>query len=75
MGAPVTLLDAGQTAARTGASGYRGALHDARAGTVQPLAYCRGLARAAAAAGARIHQRCRVVGVAQSDTADHSRWR
>ncbi len=71
MGAPVTLLNAEQTAARTGAVGYHGALHDARAGTIQPLAYCRGLARAAAAAGAKIHQHCRVTGMAH----DGNGWR
>jgi glycine/D-amino acid oxidase-like deaminating enzyme len=55
LGAPVTLLGPEETARRTGTSAYRGALHDARAGTVQPLALCLGLARAAAAAGARLH--------------------
>jgi glycine/D-amino acid oxidase-like deaminating enzyme len=56
-GAPVTLLDAEAAAERTGAAGCHGALHDARAGTIQPLAYARGLARAAQAAGARIYER------------------
>ncbi|MDF0599208.1 FAD-binding oxidoreductase [Psychromarinibacter sp. C21-152] len=54
-GAPVSLLDADETARHTGAAGYVGALFDPRAGTVQPLAYCLGLARAAQAAGARLH--------------------
>jgi glycine/D-amino acid oxidase-like deaminating enzyme len=54
LGAPVRLLDAGDTAARTGSPVFHGALFDPRAGTIQPLAYVRGLARAAAAAGARI---------------------
>lgn len=53
-GAPVQLLDAAETQARTGSSAYAGALLDARAGTIQPLAYARGLARASLAAGARI---------------------
>lgn len=53
-GAPVRLLDAAETRARTGSSAFTGALLDARAGTIQPLAYARGLARAALAAGARI---------------------
>ncbi|MFV3129911.1 NAD(P)/FAD-dependent oxidoreductase [Niveispirillum sp. KHB5.9] len=53
-GAPVRLLDAEETRARTGSAAYSGALLDARAGTIQPLAYARGLARAALAAGARI---------------------
>jgi glycine/D-amino acid oxidase-like deaminating enzyme len=55
LGAPVRLLDAGEAAARTGSSAYAGALLDRRAGTIQPLAYARGLARAALAAGARLH--------------------
>ena len=54
--APVSLLDAAETEARTGTSIYRGALFDARAGTIQPLAYCRGLADAALAAGAWLHE-------------------
>ena len=60
LGAPVTLLDAAATARRTGMAGYVGALHDARAGTIQPLAYARGLARAAIAAGANLHERSAV---------------
>ena len=38
---------AGETAARARTAAYAGALFDARAGTIQPLAYARGLARAA----------------------------
>jgi glycine/D-amino acid oxidase-like deaminating enzyme len=53
-GAPVQLLDAKQTAAKTGTSAYAGALLDRRAGTIQPLTYVRGLARAAIAAGATV---------------------
>ncbi|MCB2101313.1 MAG: FAD-binding oxidoreductase, partial [Rhodobacterales bacterium] len=53
--APVSLLDAAETARRTGTDRFHGALLDLRAGTVQPLAYAIGLARAAAAAGARMH--------------------
>lgn len=54
-GAPVRMLSAEETARRTGAAGFHGALSDDRAGTIQPLAYARGLARAAAGAGAMIH--------------------
>jgi glycine/D-amino acid oxidase-like deaminating enzyme len=54
-GAPVRLLDAVQTKQHTGSDTFQGALHDARAGTIQPLAYCLGLARAAQQAGAHIH--------------------
>ena len=45
-GAPVRLLDAQETAARLGTACFHGALHDSRAGTIQPLAYARGLAPA-----------------------------
>ena len=54
-GAPVEILDAATLAARTGTAGYHGGWRDGRAGTVQPLDYARGLARAARAAGARLH--------------------
>ena len=53
-GAPVRLLDADETARKVGTVAYTAALLDARAGTIQPLAYARGLAGAATAAGARI---------------------
>ncbi len=53
-GAPVRLLGAAEAAARIGSTAYAGALLDERAGTIQPLAYVRGLARAAIGAGARI---------------------
>jgi glycine/D-amino acid oxidase-like deaminating enzyme len=53
-GAPVEALSAADAARLTGATGFAGALLDRRAGTVQPLAYARGLARAAIDAGARI---------------------
>lgn len=56
-GAPVTLLDAAETRKRTGSPAFHGALFDTRAGTIEPLAYCRGLARAAGGAGARLHER------------------
>jgi glycine/D-amino acid oxidase-like deaminating enzyme len=65
LGAPVTLLDAGQAQDRTGTSRIHGALHDARAGTIQPLAYARGLARAAAQHGARIFEHSPVTSVAR----------
>lgn len=53
-GAPVQLLNASEAADRIGTRAYSGALFDARAGTIQPLAYVRGLARAAIASGARV---------------------
>jgi len=54
--APVALLDAVQTEARTGSASFFGSLFDRRAGTINPLAYCRGLARAAQATGAILHE-------------------
>ncbi|WP_157221138.1 NAD(P)/FAD-dependent oxidoreductase [Flavisphingomonas formosensis] len=61
-GADVALLDAGEAARWIGSRAYSGALLDRRAGTIQPLAYVRGLARAATAAGARIHEWSEVIG-------------
>jgi glycine/D-amino acid oxidase-like deaminating enzyme len=59
-GRPVTWLDRGAIAARTGMTLYRGALHDASGGMVNPLALARGMAGLAQAAGARIHTRAPV---------------
>lgn len=59
-GAPLEMLDAAETARRTGTQAYLGSLFDPRAGTIQPFAYCRGLARAAQAKGAAIHARSEV---------------
>lgn len=56
LGAPVSLLDAEQTTQRTGSHAFQGALHDARAGTIQPLAYCQGLAHAAQQLGAKLYE-------------------
>jgi len=53
-GAPVEVLSAQKAHALSGAEGFTGALLDRRAGTIQPLAYARGLARAVLAAGAEI---------------------
>lgn len=62
-GAPVRLLGADEVAARTGTEAFHGALFDPRAGTIQPLAYARGLARAAASRGARLHEHSPVTAV------------
>ena len=56
-GAPVRLLTQAETARRIGVDIYAGSLLDLRAGIIQPLAYARGLAGAAIAAGAAIHTR------------------
>lgn len=54
-GAPVELLGKAEAAKALGTDYYEGALLDRRAGTIQPLAYARGLAHAALRAGAVIH--------------------
>jgi len=59
-GAPVDLLDGKRIAELTGATGYVGGMLDRRAGALQPLAFVRGLARAAQQAGAAIHGRSAV---------------
>jgi glycine/D-amino acid oxidase-like deaminating enzyme len=69
-GAPLRLLDKVEAAAKIGASAYAGALLDERAGTIQPLAYARGLARAAIAAGARVFSSSPALGC----QADGDRW-
>ena len=70
-GAPVRLLDAAEAARRIGTTAYAGALLDERAGTIQPLAYVRGLARAAIAAGARLFGRS----PATAAVRDQDHWR
>ena len=62
-GADVAPLDAPGIADLLGSehAGYKGGWVDRRAGSVQPLAYARGLARAAMAAGAAIHGNSPVV--------------
>lgn len=51
IGAPLCLLSAEETAKRLASQAFAGALFDPRAGTINPLAYARGLARAAAQNG------------------------
>lgn len=70
-GAPVRLLDKEETARKVGSTVYAGALLDERAGTIQPLAYVRGLARAAIRAGARLFTASPVTAAARNG----SRWR
>lgn len=69
-GAPVEVLDAVHTRRLTGTPSYAASLLDRRAGTIQPLAYARGLAAAAMHAGARVYTQSRVV----SAQDDGSRW-
>lgn len=70
-GAPVSILSAEETARRIGTRAYAGSLLDRRAGTLQPLAYVRGLAHAAVRAGAVIHTGSAVTATERIG----SRWR
>ncbi len=54
-GAPVELFDKTETDRHLGTTQYHASWIDRRGGAVQPLAYARGLARAAIGAGAAIH--------------------
>ena len=63
LGAPVDLLSADETAKLTGTQCFYGALVDRRAGTINPMGYCRGLARAALKNGAKLTTDCRVYDV------------
>lgn len=63
LGAPVRMLDKAAAAKAIGTHSYEGALIDDRAGTIEPLAYVRGLARAAQAAGATIHTDSRATSI------------
>lgn len=54
-GDPVELLDRQALARHTGTELFHGGWLDKRAGSVQPLSYVRGLARAALDAGAQVH--------------------
>ncbi len=55
LGADVGMIPAANVARRLGTDYYSGALFDPRGGSLNPLAYVRGLARAASAAGVRIY--------------------
>ncbi|OYR21685.1 NAD(P)/FAD-dependent oxidoreductase [Brucella thiophenivorans] len=66
-GANVKLLNAQETEAKVGTKAYSGSLLDLRAGTIQPLAYVRGLASAAVAAGAQIFTASPVTGASEQN--------
>lgn len=70
-GADVEVLNADEAARRIGTTHYTGALLDRRAGTLQPLAYARGLAHAALKAGAAIYTQSAVTNYA----AEGKKWR
>lgn len=60
LGQPVEMVEGEDLRALTGTARWEAAMLDRRGFTIQPLAFVRGLARAAQAAGARIHQETRV---------------
>lgn len=62
-GVRVAWLDRDALEAATGSPGYLGGFVHADSGTLQPLSYARGLARAAMAAGARLHAPARVTAI------------
>ena len=67
---PVELLGRDEARALTGSPIYRGALIDRSGGQINPLAYARGLTRAASAAGARLFGNARVI----SQRNDAGKW-
>ncbi|MEM8812578.1 MAG: FAD-binding oxidoreductase [Pseudomonadota bacterium] len=71
MGEPVDLLGPHDVASMTGSKAFHGGLLDHRAGTINPMGYCRGLARAARGAGAEISTGTRAMKLDR----DGDRWR
>ena len=71
LGEPVDLLSKQDVQDIIGTDAFEGGLLDHRAGTINPMGYCRGLARAALGAGARISVRTHVTGLRQ----EGARWR
>ena len=70
LGAPVDLLSRDEAAKLIGSERFHGGLVDHRAGTINPMGYVRGLARAAQGAGATV-----VTGVAAKGLRrDGARW-
>lgn len=66
-GAPVDLLDRKEVEQLTGSPVYCGGWLDRRGGTIHPLSYTRGLARAATAAGAQLHGGTQASGIVRAD--------
>jgi glycine/D-amino acid oxidase-like deaminating enzyme len=70
-GSPATQLDATEARRRIGSDHFHAAIADPTGGHLNPFAYTNGLARAAAAAGARVHEQSRVTAVCK----EGGRWR
>jgi glycine/D-amino acid oxidase-like deaminating enzyme len=69
-GADVAMLSAAEVERLTGTRDYLGGWVDRRGGTINPLSYTRGLARAALKAGAALHPDSRAVSIER----DGRRW-
>jgi len=69
-GAPVRYLDRTQTQSLLGTERYLGGWVDGRAGTLQPLSYVRGLAKAAIDAGAKVYTNSPV----ESLVRENAKW-
>ncbi|MEM7194673.1 MAG: FAD-binding oxidoreductase [Pseudomonadota bacterium] len=70
LGAPVDLLSRDEAAERIGTRVFHGGLLDHRAGTINPMGYVRGLARAAQTAGATVYTGVKVTALKR----DQSKW-
>ncbi len=68
LAAPVELLSRDEAADLIGSRSFHGGLLDHRAGTINPMGYARGLARAAQGAGAQIHTGVRVQALRREGT-------
>ncbi|KPU90200.1 FAD-dependent oxidoreductase [Variovorax paradoxus] len=71
-GAATQMLDRNEVAARLGTDAFAGGWLDGRAGGIQPLAYTRGLVRAAQAAGASVHGGSTVTALERRGTQWHA---
>ena len=70
-GRSVELLNADAAKDMIGTSQFHGGLLDRQAGTVNPMGYARGLAKAAVEAGAKVYEQTRVIKLSQQD----KKWR
>jgi glycine/D-amino acid oxidase-like deaminating enzyme len=66
LGRPVEVLDADAVTSLTGITGYYGGMIDRSGGVLNPVSYARGLARAASAAGADLHEDSEVTQLVRS---------
>lgn len=73
-GVPVEVLDRAAVAKRVGTEAFAGAWLDGRAGAIQPMAYARGLVRAAQTAGAAVHGHTAVTGLKRGLERQGPQW-